>query len=501
MAKLGVVLTVIGMQASQCFRSADMPSAGSEVIEHPAHMAKLAAFGKDFDEFVRNAEKNDPLLLGSGFTEINASSSLETEKGGGKGVVSQRTFCPRAWRAQIGQRGTYVGGGAFGKVYVSELTCDVKKVAIKVQKSTRETEKESKLMMRLHHPNVIKAFASSKGPGRDDTSLLMEACSGGDLEGKSSKSMTESTMARLVSEMLEGLSYMHGQDLVHSDIKKENVMLSRKCTASGLETCHSKVADLGLTCSLRQHGDCSGLAGTPLYMSPGLIGRQRRSKPDDLWAMGVMLHQMVTGRLPDFLMKRFSSVDQLLWTLNGLASKRYAYKPRGNSAKEQLLAGLLNAHDSMRINVQQAVSLAKSWMKEVGSGTVESTAPSAVPKCWGQCQTAKCDYRSSSCMLDDKGENVNCVSGEDVAAVDKAEEQTMKLLLRRRYSERLGFRTETNGPTVISVTAGGVASRAGLKVGDIIVEIQNKPWESLTQRQKIFIITQEPVVALGIKRP
>eukprot|EP00930_Biecheleria_cincta_P044702 TRINITY_DN3077_c0_g1_i2.p1 TRINITY_DN3077_c0_g1~~TRINITY_DN3077_c0_g1_i2.p1 ORF type:complete len:497 (+),score=92.45 TRINITY_DN3077_c0_g1_i2:121-1611(+) len=495
MAMLSILLACIGMQGSQSFRSQERPSAQSEVIEHPAHMTKLAAFGKDFDEFVKNAEKNNPLLFGSGLTEINATSSLETVKGAGKGVFSQNTFCPTEWRAQLEKRGTYVGGGAFGKVYVSELTCDGSKVAIKVQKRTADTQKESKVMMGLDHPNVIKAFASAAGPGHGQMSLLMEACSGGDLDGKSH--MKDSEIARLFSEMLQGLAYMHKQDLVHSDMKLENVMLSRKCTESGLETCHSKVADLGLTCSLRKYGECAGLAGTPFYMSPGLITMQRRSKPDDLWALGVMLHQMVKGDYPSFLKRAFTSVDQLLYAVRGLSTQGYAYRARDQSAKEQLLAGLLVASSSRRITVEQAAELANRWMQE-GRASVEGTPSSAAPACWSRCQVANCDWRKSSCMLDDTG-SANCIGSEDVKAADEQEERMIVLTIRRGYSGKLGFNFANSGK-VISLEPEGMAARAGLRKGDTILEMQNHPWGRLTRAQKMLILLQYPVVSLGIKR-
>lgn len=497
MARLIILLVFLGMQASQCFRSAEQPSSGLEVIKHPVHMAKLAAFGKDLDEFVINAEKNNPLLVGSGLTEINSTAS--PVKGTQKGVVSQRTFCPMAWRAQLEKRGTYVGGGAFGKVYVSDLTCDGSQVAVKVQKRTAETDKESKLMMGLDHPNVIKAFASEPGPARSQTSLLMEACSGGDLEGKAG--MTESETARLFFEMLQGLAYMHEQGLVHSDMKLENVMLSRKCKANGLETCHSKVADLGLTCSLLKSGDCQGLAGTPIYMSPGLIASQQRSKPDDLWALGVMLHQMVKGgQQPAFLLKRFTSVDQLLRDVHGLSRRGYAYRALDRSAKEQLLAGLLVASSSRRMSAAQAAELAERWMQEGrANSAVERTASSTTPHCWKQCRIANCDWRKSSCMLDDRG-SANCVGGEDVNAADELEEKMIVLTIRKGYTGKVGFHVANDGGKVIKLQPGGRAERVGLRLGDTILEIQNYPWSRLTRAQKNNILQREPVITLGIQR-
>mmetsp|Transcript_119442 Transcript_119442/g.254871 ORF Transcript_119442/g.254871 Transcript_119442/m.254871 type:complete len:494 (+) Transcript_119442:107-1588(+) len=492
MVKLIALLAVLAIQAGLCFRVGEIEAEASALWEggqHPVHMSKLAAFGKDLAEFIENAENNN-LLAGSGLMEVNATSGMEATKE----VVSQRTFCPMPWRARLGKKGTYVGGGAFGKVYVSKLTCDESMVAIKVQKRTKETDAESNLMMGLDHPNVIKAFATAKGPGYGQTSLLMEACSGGDLDGM--KSLPSSVKARLFYETFKGVAYMHQQGLVHSDLKLENVMLSSKCASSGADTCHSKVADLGLTCSLRRSGECNGIAGTPLYMSPGLIQSGRRSQPDDLWSLGVMLHDLVKGSLPSFLLRRFTSVEQLLTSVRGKSG--YAYSPQDGSAKEQLLAGLLVGSAGRRISADAAAALAERWVAQE-RGTLEATPLATKPECWAQCEQAACDWKTSSCTLD--AENAaQCVGEENPTAGDEEEARILSVMIRKGYTGSLGFKTAEGGPRVTEVARTGPAMRAGLRVGDFIVQLQNMPWNSISISKRRQIIQQSPVVTLGVQR-
>jgi len=242
-----------------------------------------------------------------------------------------------------------------------------------------------------------------------------------------------------------------------------------------------------------------GLAGTPLYMSPGLIQSSHRTKSDDLWALGVMLHLLIKGQEPAFLRKRFKSVDYLLREVAGLARTGYSYTAVDHSAKEQLLAGLLVASTSRRISVTQAALLAQRWMAEAHAGATESAVPSARPQCWAQCEKAKCNWKKSSCMLDDKN-TANCVGKEDVDAADELEERLLVIRIRKGYAGKLGFHTVQKTNVVRAVEPGGKADRAGLKTGDVIVQIQNRPWESLTQMQKLRIIQQAPIVTLGVKR-
>merc|ERR1719181_1251517 len=128
----------------------------------------------------------------------------------------------------------------------------------------------------------------------------MEAAGGGDMDSLL-KARVESQghyllIARLMYETLQATKYIHGMGVVHSDYKPENIMLSSKCSTS---MCHAKVADFGVSCSLRKRGSCSGWAGTPMFISPEMVRNNKRQTSDDLWALGVTLHLLLyPGKYP-----------------------------------------------------------------------------------------------------------------------------------------------------------------------------------------------------------
>ena len=231
----------------------------------------------------------------------------------------------------------------------------------------------------MDHPFVVKAFQHADGPKAGQFSLLMEAASGGDLENGAR--LAEGQKAWLLYETFLGVGYMHGRRLVHADLKLENVMLSEKCGSKG-GRCHSTVADLGLTCSTATSGDCNGIAGTPIYMSPGLVTAGKRTQPDDLWALGVMTHQLTKGGYPSFLNKAFRSIDELIQAISKLRGKSN-YRAKNDSPKEKLIEGLLQGSSSNRLTWDGAAALAKKWAlaegvtEEALNGGAKSRRP-----CW-----------------------------------------------------------------------------------------------------------------------
>jgi len=177
----------------------------------------------------------------------------------------------------------------------------------------------------------------------------------------------------------------------------------------------------------------------------------------------------------------------------------YAYRPADRSAKEQLLAGLLVASGSQRISADSAVALAQRWMQEEGTGALQDIPLSRAPECWTQCQRANCDWRKSSCKLAD-GNGVQCTGRDNPVAGDEAEQKLLRFTIRKGFRGSLGLTTHQGGPLITSVTPGGHAQRAGLMVGDMIVELQNRPFMSLDLSQRMMIIRQASVVTLGVQR-
>jgi hypothetical protein len=156
--------------------------------------------------------------------------------------------------------------------------------------------REARALARLHHPNIVMVY--DFGQNGDIYYLLMEYVDGVDLRRAQHASRLSPTEAlAIVPQICDALQYAHDQGVVHRDIKPENVLLDR----AG----HVKIADFGLAKMLGKSPDNFTLTatqqvmGTPRYMAPEQI--EKPTSVDhraDIYSLGVVLYEMLTGELP-----------------------------------------------------------------------------------------------------------------------------------------------------------------------------------------------------------
>lgn len=192
-----------------------------------------------------------------------------------------------------------IGQGQFGRVFcaVHRETGDL--VALKdldrERFPTRVFLRELSCLTTLRHPNIVTCQGLDYSPtGRY---LVMDYCEGGTLrdliEGEDRLNLVRAL--KLIEEILLGLDYAHGRDIIHCDIKPENILLSlnsRGWTA--------RISDFGIAQLSQETGSKTigrGYTGSPAYMAPERFYGQY-SPASDLYAVGVMLFELVTGERP-----------------------------------------------------------------------------------------------------------------------------------------------------------------------------------------------------------
>jgi len=160
---------------------------------------------------------------------------------------------------------------------------------------SNEVNMERRALAKLKHPGIVTLFSTFQ----DHYSLYfqMEFLPGGELwckinDNGSMVGAPESLVRFWMAEVVDAIEYVHSQGIVHRDLKPENLML----TADG----HVKVIDFGTAKDLVTT-DLNGpeFVGTPEYMSPEMVtGSPPTSYAADLWAIGVITQQLLTGRTP-----------------------------------------------------------------------------------------------------------------------------------------------------------------------------------------------------------
>lgn len=197
-----------------------------------------------------------------------------------------------------------LGKGAMGAVYLGKDPKISRTVAIKTMALSQEFEddeltdvkarffREAETAGRLTHPNIVTIFDA--GEEHDLAYIAMEFLKGSDLSKfiKSEHLLPVSQVLSLIKRAAEGLDYAHQYNVVHRDIKPANLMWDP-------ETDTLKITDFGIARITDSSKTKTGMVlGTPSYMSPEQLAGKKVTGQSDIFSLGVMLFQMVTGKLP-----------------------------------------------------------------------------------------------------------------------------------------------------------------------------------------------------------
>lgn len=197
-----------------------------------------------------------------------------------------------------------IGRGSMGAVYLGRDPQIGRAVAIKTMALSRgfgqdkigeareRFFREAETAGRLHHPDIVTIFDA--GESGELAWIAMEYVKGEDLQRHTApgRLLPPPQVLEIVARVAEALSYAHAQGVVHRDIKPANVMV-------GLDTGLVKVMDFGVARVDDASRTRTGIVlGTPSYMSPEQMAGRRTDGRSDLYSLGVMLFQLLTGRLP-----------------------------------------------------------------------------------------------------------------------------------------------------------------------------------------------------------
>ncbi|XP_072537277.1 serine/threonine-protein kinase NIM1 [Salminus brasiliensis] len=249
-----------------------------------------------------------------------------------------------------------IGCGNFShvKLGIHALTKD--KVAIKILDKTKLDQKTQKLLSReissmekLHHPNVIRLYEVVETLTR--LHLVMEYAGGGELytkitmEGK----LSDIDCKIVFSQVLSAVKHMHDNNIIHRDLKAENVFYT--CS-----TC-VKVGDFGFSTVSRRDETLNTFCGSPPYAAPELFRDQHYTGVHvDVWALGVMLFFMVTGTMP-FRAETVAKLKRCI--LEGA----YVVPPWVPEPCQKLIRAILQPQPSERCSLEQM--MACEWLRPV----------------------------------------------------------------------------------------------------------------------------------------
>jgi serine/threonine protein kinase len=198
--------------------------------------------------------------------------------------------------------GAIVGQGGMAEVYGALDERLVRPVAVKVLRGQfaddpalrRRFEEEARAVAMVSHPNVVGVYDA--GEDGNVAFIVMELVPGETLAERIARGpLDEAAVRRIGGEVLGALAAAHARGVLHRDIKPANVLLTEDATA--------KVADFGIAKALQPSPDSNdpttvNVLGTPSYLAPERAQGQPATVRSDLWSVGVLLYECLTGKKP-----------------------------------------------------------------------------------------------------------------------------------------------------------------------------------------------------------
>ena len=199
----------------------------------------------------------------------------------------------------------FLGQGSYGKVWKAFHSVTGEEVALKfISKAqlgsladAERVKTEINCLDNLRHPHVIRLLEVISSDA--NIVLVFEFAHGGDLRNavRSKGYFSEAEACKLFLQMVSGVTYCHRHNIVHHDLKLENILLD----SAG----NVKIADFGLSCVYKPGSRSRSTAGSLAYIAPEVLNTESSAGPPrDAWALGVILYSMVVGALP------FPTTDQ-----------------------------------------------------------------------------------------------------------------------------------------------------------------------------------------------
>jgi len=250
--------------------------------------------------------------------------------------------------------GTYdlyscIGQGSFATVYRGQHRTTKRVVAVKAivrarlnQKLQENLEAEISIMQSLEHPNVVRLFEVQTTERH--VYLMLEFCPGGDLMRviRARGTLDEPQAKGYLQQLALGLAHMRTRNLIHRDLKPQNLLLSSMAPTANL-----KIADFGFARYMQQQDLAETLCGSPLYMAPEILRFQKYDAKADLWSVGAILFEMLAGKPP------FSGANHVQ-LLKNIDSKEPPALPQGVSVELQsMYGGLLQREPFQRLAFEE----------------------------------------------------------------------------------------------------------------------------------------------------
>jgi serine/threonine protein kinase len=268
-----------------------------------------------------------------------------------------------------------LGKGAFGEVYLttkkgSKLKYATKKIdksVMKNPKSKEYLENEINILKEMDHPNIIKLIEV-----KDTTKyyyLVMEYCNGGDLskclahyKNKNQKAFSEEVVQYLMRQIVSGICYLHKKNILHRDIKLENILVNfdniEDARQRNMMKAKIKIIDFGFSRHLQKCELAYSILGNPINMEPGILKKLNKNEHNkdygydqkaDIWGLGTICYEMLIGKCT------FDS-ESMKELVNKVERGNYFLPSSLSKEAISFLNGMIQYDPKKRLNAEQLLN-------------------------------------------------------------------------------------------------------------------------------------------------
>ena len=268
-----------------------------------------------------------------------------------------------------------LGEGTYGAVYLAENNFTKEQVAMKkISKNSEdllsdvEIMNEVEILKSLDHPDIVKIYEFYKTDNY--YYIIMEFCTGGELYDVINDEFSETEIAVIFKQILSGLAYLHSHNIVHRDLKLENILISDTEISNKQEKLFDiKIIDFGTAKIFDPNQKNKAIVGSSLYIAPEVL-EKKYGQECDLWSAGVILYMFIVGHAPFE-----GATDKIIMEKVKLGKYPRTEERWNNSSKEvrDLISKLLVLDPKKRIKAINALN--HPWFNVTNSDILYQNIP------------------------------------------------------------------------------------------------------------------------------
>ena len=267
-----------------------------------------------------------------------------------------------------------LGKGAFGEVYLTKKAGDNNKIyatkkyerdKIENTEAMKYLKNEIAILQTLNHPNIVK-FEDVKKT-KKHFYIVMEYCNGGELSKalekyqlKFGKPFSQEIVQYLMRQIIDAFKYIHGQKIMHRDIKLDNILLNFQNEKDkkdlNMMKAQIKIIDFGFACKIAKDSLTYTAIGNPINMDPLILkklntpGRKARQlgydQKADIWSLGAICYEMLIGRAA-------FDADDMEDLVNKVEDGKYKVPTSLSKEVISFLNGMLQYQPTQRLTIEQ----------------------------------------------------------------------------------------------------------------------------------------------------